>query len=222
VFAGLGFTACGGATRWWMFQADLRHGGHNPGLSSRLPHTLRWSVPLVTGLVQLTPPVFGKGKILIGSSAGDGKLYALSPGNGSTLWSFTAPAGNGFEGAAAAVGGRVFAATSGPSPHAYALDEATGAVVWQTPLAAQNHASIAVAAGRVFVNTDHELYALAASTGALVWTAATSPGTGASSAPAVESGRVFVGSHDGLFAFNPASTSAASSALRRRMSSGSA
>lgn len=204
VLAALTVAACGGEPRWWMFQTDLRHTGHNPGLSSRSPHTLRWAVPLVTGTIQLTPPVFGRSKILIGSWPGDGRLYALWPDNGSVLWSFAAPAGNGFQGAAAAVGDRVYAATFGPSPHVYALNEGTGAVVWQTPLPAGSIASIAVADGRVFVNTDqHRLYAFAAATGALVWSAFTSPGVSAQgSSPAVGSGRVFVGSDDGLFAFD--------------------
>ncbi len=187
-----------------MFQADARHGGRNPGLSSRSPHVLAWNVPLVTGTLQLTPPVFGRSKVLVGSWPGDGKLYALRPGDGSVIWSFTAPAGNGFQGAAAAVGDRVFAVTFGPTPFVYALDEASGAVVWQTPLPGGSSASVAVVGGHVLVNGDqHRLYALAAGTGAVLWSAATSPGAGSQlSAPAVEFGRVFVGSDDGLFAFD--------------------
>src|SRR5260370_13577289 len=99
-----------------MCQADAKHGGRNPGLSSRSPHVLAWKVPLVCGTLQLTPPVFGRRKVLVGSWPGDGKLYALRPGDGSVIWSFTAPAGNGFQGAAAAVGDRVFAVTFGPTP----------------------------------------------------------------------------------------------------------
>lgn len=204
VVASLAITGCSGATRWWMFQGDLRHSGRNSGLNSRQPHTLRWNVPLVTGAVQFTPPVFGNNKILIGTGLGDGKLYALSPTNGSTVWSFVAPAGNGFSGAAAAVRNRVFAATSGPSAQAYALDESSGAIVWQTPLPGGSNASIAVAGGLVFLNSDqNRVYALNAATGGIVWSTPTSPGASAqSSAPAVDLGRVFAGSNDGLFALN--------------------
>lgn len=204
VVASLAITGCSGATRWWMFQADLRHSGRNTGLSSRQPHTLRWNVPIMTGIVQFTPPVFGTNKILIGTGLGDGKLYALSPANGSIVWSFVAPAGHGFAGAAAAVGNRVYAATYGPSAQVYALNESTGAIVWQTPLSGGSSASIAVAGGRVFVNSDqNRVYALSAASGAVIWSTPTSPGAGAqASAPAVEFGRVFAGSNDGLFCFN--------------------
>jgi len=210
--ASLAVTACGGATNWWMFQGDLGHSGRNPRLNSRQPHTLRWNVPLVPGppqpTPQLTQPVFGNAKILIAS--GDGKLFALWPTDGSTLWTFTAPAGTEFYGSAAAVDDRVYAATYGPSPasspQVYALDESTGAVVWQTPLPGGTAASIAVAGGLVFVHAEqqHRLYALNAGTGGIVWSMPLSPGTLAtsSSAPAVAFGRVFVGSDDGLFAFN--------------------
>lgn len=202
VVASLAIAGCSGATRWWMFQGDLRHSGRNSGLNSQQPHTLRWNVPLVTGTVQLTPPVFGKNKILIGTA--DGKFYALSPTNGSIVWSFTAPAGNGFSGAAAAVGNRVYAATYGPSAQAYALDESTGAIVWQTPLPGGSGAAIAVAAGLVFLNSDqNRVYALNATSGGVVWSTPTSPGAGAQlSAPAVDFGRVYAGSNDGLFALN--------------------
>lgn len=204
VVASFAITACSGATRWWMFQGDLRHSGRNSGLNGAQPHTLLWNVPLVTGTVQFTPPVFGKNKILIGTGIGDGKLYALSPSNGSIVWSFSAPAGNGFSGAAAAVGNRVYAATSGPSAQAYALNESTGAIVWQTPLAGASSAAIAVAAGHVFVSSDqNRVYALNAASGGVVWSTPTSPGAGTqASAPAVEFGRVYAGSNDGLFAFN--------------------
>ena len=204
VFATLAFAGCSGATRWWMFQANLAHGGRNPGLNSRVPHTLRWSVPIVGGIVQLTPPVFGRNKILIASAPGDGKLYALSPSNGSIIWSFTAPAGNGFQAAAAAVGDRVYAATYGPSPRTYAFAESNGAVVWQSAIPGGIGSAVAVAAGLVFVNSDqHRLYALDAGTGAVVWSTPTSPGSGLQgSAPALAFGRVYVGSDDGLFAMN--------------------
>jgi outer membrane protein assembly factor BamB len=65
-------------------------------------------------------------------------------------------------------------------------------------------ASVAVAAGRVLVNTDaHELCSFDVATGALQWTAPTSPGaTYQESSPAVFRNAVYVGSDNGLYAFN--------------------
>jgi outer membrane protein assembly factor BamB len=159
--------------------------------------------------LRLTPPVFGAigdtFRVFIGTGYGTQTLYALHPQTGATLWIFTPAQGNGFVGAPAAVDARVFAATLGQAPEVYALDQATGAVIWHTPLPGTgSRASVAVAAGRVLVNTDaHELRSFDAATGALQWTAPTSPGaTSQESSPAVFLGAEYVGSDNGLYAFN--------------------
>jgi outer membrane protein assembly factor BamB len=52
-----------------------------------------------------------------------------------------------------------------------ALDAATGAVVWRTPVQAPIHGAPTVAGGRVFVvTTDNEIISLDAATGAVSWT----------------------------------------------------
>lgn len=200
---GAGLAGCG-SSNWWMFQGSLAHTGHYPGRSPIVPLHLRWNAALLPGTVSLTPPVFGRGKIFIGSGYGNSRLYALSPNNGGTIWSFAAAANSGFFGAPAAAGDTVYAATLGQNPHVYALRQANGAPLWQTPLPVGSSASVAVGAGRVFVNTDqHKLYALNQASGAILWSANTSPGVSSEeSSPAVGFGKVFVGSDDGLFAFN--------------------
>ena len=99
------------------------------------------------------------------------------------------------------------ARTSNCGSRLYALEQATGAVTWQTPLPATgSRASVAVAGGRVFVNTDaHQLYAVNQLTGAVLWTANTSAGTSSQeSSPAFGFNKVYVGSDDGLYAFDAA------------------
>ena len=200
-------SACATPQYWWTYQNNVEHTGGSAGVG-RAP-ALLWDITLGGGS-DLTPPVFGAigdtFRLFLGTGYGDRSLYALSPYNGTTLWKFTAPMNNGFMGAPVAVNNHVFAATLGLTPHVYALEQPTGAVVWQTPLPSTgSRASIAmaVALGRVFVNTDaHQLLALNALSGAILWSANTSPGaTSQESSPAVGINKVYVGSDDGLYAF---------------------
>lgn len=193
---------------WWTYQNDASHTGDVRGGMGHKP-ALRWAVTPGGGAQQLTPPVFGSigdtFRIFVGTGYGDRTLYALRPYDGATLWTFQAPANNGFEGAPAAVADHVYVATLGLTPEVYALEQATGAVTWHTPLPSTgSRASIAIAAGRVLVNTDaHELYSLNALTGAVQWSAHTSSGTSSQgSSPAVAFNKVYVGSDDGLYAFD--------------------
>lgn len=206
VLAAFTLSACA-LPYWWTYQNNLEHTGRTGGMG-RSP-LLRWDITPGGGTSDLTPPVFGAigdtFRLFLGTGYGDRTLYALSPNTGATLWTFTAPVNNGFMGAPVAMNDKVFAATLGLTPAVYALEQATGAVVWQTPLPSTgSRASIAVAAGRMFVNTDaHQLHALNQFTGALIWTANTSAGTSSEeSSPAVGFNKVYVGSDDGLYAFD--------------------
>ncbi|MEX2154000.1 MAG: PQQ-binding-like beta-propeller repeat protein [Gemmatimonadaceae bacterium] len=193
---------------WWTFQHDAGRTGYVRGGMGRNPQPF-WNAPLVMGTTSLTAPVLGavndSFRVFIGSGYGDRKLYALSPHTGAQLWTFTASANTGFFGAPTAANDNVYAATKGNTPHVYAVRQVNGAPVWQTPLPGTGSgASVAVQHGMVFVNTDqHVLHAFAQGNGALVWSANTSPGaTSQESSPAVGFGRVYVGSDDGLFAFD--------------------
>jgi outer membrane protein assembly factor BamB len=206
----------GGCTKpssgWWMFQKDVDHSGYVVGGMGKSPK-LYWDVSLVPGTVSLTAPVFGligdTARVFIGSGYGDGKLYALTPSTGAVQWTFTAAPSSGFFGAPAAANNNLYAATLGATPHVYAVAQATGALVWQTPLpSVGSRASVAVAQDRVFVYTDqHKLYALNQGTGAILWSATTTSGTGSqesSPAVAVALNTVYVGSDAALHAFNMA------------------
>ena len=192
---------------WWTFQHDERRTGRGTAIGSRpKPY---WQVQLVTGTTSLTPAIFGAigdtFRVFIGSGYGDGRLFALSPYNGSTLWTFAAAPNNGFFGAPVSANGRVYIASKGQTPHVYALNQANGAVVWQTPLPGTGSgASVLVANGHVYVNTDqHTLFALDQGNGSIAWQVNTSPGaTSQESSPSSAGLRLYLGSDDGLFAFN--------------------
>jgi outer membrane protein assembly factor BamB len=205
----LGASACTTpSSDWWTFQHDAqRTGATRAGMGRNIKPF--WNVPVVTGTISLTAPVFGvirdTARVFIGGGYGDGKLYALSPYTGAQFWSFTAAANTGFFGAPAAADSTVYAATKGTTPYVYALRQTTGALVWQTALPGTGSgASVAVGLGMVFVNTDaHKLYALNQTTGAILWSVNTSPGAGSQeSSPSIAFGKVYVGSDDGLFAFD--------------------
>lgn len=209
ILSGLGGLACvHPSADWWTFQHDAQRtgyvrGGMGPNLA---PY---WNVPVGPGTADPTAPVFGilrdTARIFIGSGYGDGKLYALWASSGAQMWAFTAAPSTGFFGAPTAADTTVYAATKGATPFVYALRQTTGALVWRTPLPATGSgASVVVEYGRVFVNTDqHRLYALSQATGAILWSMPTSPGVASQeSSPAAALGRVYVGSDDGLFAFN--------------------
>jgi outer membrane protein assembly factor BamB len=207
VLAAFALSACA-PQYWWTYQNNLEHTGYVPGGMGRSP-VLLWNVTPGGGTSDLTPPVFGAigdtFRLFLGTGYGDRTLYALSPYTGATLWKFTAPVYNGFMGAPVAVNGHVFAATLGSTPAVYALRQDTGAVVWQTPLPGTgSRASIAAGGGRVFVNTDaHQLHSLNQLTGAMQWSANTSAGTTSQeSSPAIGFNKVYVGSDDGLYAFD--------------------
>ncbi|MCA1819832.1 MAG: PQQ-binding-like beta-propeller repeat protein, partial [Halobacteriales archaeon] len=85
--------------------------------------------------------------------------------------------------------GRVYVGTWAKSM--YALDEATGQVVWRTTLPAAVDGSAAVDGGLVFVAAKESLYALRADTGAIAWSRAFSGHLWAS--PIVQGGDLFMG-----------------------------
>lgn len=107
-------------------------------------------------------------------------------------------------------GAVVFTATD--TGTVFAIDAATGAVLWSTPIGAPVEASPALADGILFVPTDTgEVVAMDASTGAVSWSGVT--GSAVATQPAVAGGVVFVGSADGsVHAFDAAGCELASCA----------
>ena len=100
----------------------------------------------------------------------------------------------------------------GGGPNTYALDAATGAIIWQTPtgsLAPPCGPSPAVAGSRVFVGSNDFLtpntYALDAETGAILWVEY-NPFEIVLSSPAVANRVVYIGSNDEAFTAHDAET----------------
>src|SRR5688500_13439770 len=83
---------------WWTFQRDARRTGYVRGGLGRNPQPF-WQAALVGGATSLTPPVWGAigstFRIFIGSGYGDGRLYALHPYTGATLWTFSVAPNSG-------------------------------------------------------------------------------------------------------------------------------
>lgn len=98
----------------------------------------------------------------------------------------------------AVAGGRVFI---GIGSNIYALDEQTGAKIWNYTAEVGLYA-LSVADGMVFIgSTDHNVYALNETTGDQIWNYTT--GWRVNSCPAVTEGIVFIGSDDGnVYALN--------------------
>jgi eukaryotic-like serine/threonine-protein kinase len=108
--------------------------------------------------------------------------------------------------------GLVFVSTAETTPmdgYAVALDEATGTIVWRSPLADYSTSSPAVANGVLYVGSyDTRLYAIDVLTGGLLWAPTWGVDNlprGINSSPAIAGGRVYVGCRDGsLYAFGVA------------------
>ncbi|PSK95986.1 outer membrane protein assembly factor BamB [Murinocardiopsis flavida] len=162
--------------------------------SDPLPGFQPWSVR--TGGPIDWSPVVADGTVYAGSC--DHKVYALDARTGQRRWRFTVHNGPTTMAGAPAVAvhdGTVYAAsTSDPvrTGVVFALDAATGRVVWRRDLPAGVRSSPAVVDGALYVGCDDEsLYRIDAATGDTQWRAAM-PGPCGTASPAVADGRVFM------------------------------
>ena len=173
------------------------------------------------GPVQVTSsPAVANGVVYIGSpTANSGgandTLYALNTSTGALLWSFTPvfqyPLQYQIPLSSPAVANGVVYISSNDSEdetydYVYALNGATGALLWSSNIPANPESTPAVANGVVYVGAGDGLYALNADTGVRLWSYDT--GSGVISSPAVANGVVYIGSGNGdVYALN-ASTGA--------------
>ncbi len=190
--------------------------------------SLKWKLP-TKGRIASSPAVAG-GLVIVLSY--DSKLYAVDAATGQTRWTFATGGEHRF--AARHIHGIEPAADLMPDPfdfylsspavannrvyfgsgdgHVYALDVATGAVVWKFATGNVVHASPAVANGVVYVGSwDTYFYALDAATGAERWKFKTGEDeaihnqTGIQSSAAVADGVAYFGCRDGkLYALDAA------------------
>jgi eukaryotic-like serine/threonine-protein kinase len=109
-------------------------------------------------------------------SAADGSLIAFDTASGTLLWSSSL---GGAGSAPAIADGVVYVGGGGSDQRLYALEAATGAAVWTTPVLGSDVSTPAVANGLVYVGVNTNLKAFDAATGAPAWSAVLPSGTGA-------------------------------------------
>ena len=150
---------------------------------------VRWERE-IGAAVSANPAVSGDALIVGGS---DGRLTALSRGDGEILWT-SAPLGGAILGAAAANESSVFAASSDGVVTAASVSD--GAARWAYETGGPIVGGVALDGDSVFaVSLDDWVYSLDAESGELNWR--TEMGGGATSAPLVVDGKVLVGALDG-------------------------
>jgi outer membrane protein assembly factor BamB len=142
----------------------------------------------------MAPPVVADGRLFALDARG--QISAFEFANGRRLWSYnlTPPKEErGALGGGLAVDDGVLYATTGYG-FVYALDPATGELIWEKRIGVPFRAAPAAANGRVFaISYDNQLHALAASDGRVLWTHAGIPedaGVVGGAAPAVAGGVV--------------------------------
>jgi outer membrane protein assembly factor BamB len=169
-----------------------------------VPATRRWRVE--TGNAVGASATVTDGTVFVGSETGD--LYALDVATGETRWTFDT--GWPVRRAPAVVGGRVFVgagvspvgALSGPIGAVYALDAASGDLLWEARVPAVD-SSPTVVNGTVFVgDVDGLVHALSAASGGALWTAEVAADSAVRSSPTVVDGTVLIGGQAGVYALD--------------------
>lgn len=192
------------ASNWWMLHQALEHASHAAG-SEAVPLKELWSTSFPSAL-GYTQPILGDGTLLVGVYGnGPETIVALDPTNGAVTWQRT-----GYQisvmGTPVAVNGRVYCVeVVYPSGHRLVcLEIADGTEVWVQTLDHSSQSGLAAAFGLIYLLTrDGTLSARKADDGALVWSASVDVGNGSTlSSPAVGFGKVYVGTRQGLRAFD--------------------
>lgn len=154
---------------------------------------------------------YGGGRVLVAgstSTGGSSGVEAFDPATGSRAWVRT-----DWPGQTSSVprverfvvaGDRAFATVSGSGHTLYALEVASGAVLWQQSLLAGD--GTAVDADRVYVNESRRLSAFGRSDGAVAWQTETPTDSDFSGDPVVTGGRLLVAGHPGAGAVYDAGT----------------
>jgi len=159
------------------------------GTSEGKTHSVNVVLIIERAIAQAPWPMFRHDNMRTGYTKG------TAPNTNQTLWKFKT--GGEQCSSPAVVDGKVF--VSSLDGYIYALDENTGTLMWK--FKSGGFLSPTVANGRVFVVSaaDRCIYSLNASTGTLIWEYKTGL---TESSPAVVSGKVFVGSYEGLYSLD--------------------
>jgi len=176
-------------------------GNASPSLSvwSGMVYTAGYALDAKTGAVVWqnsarsfgNAPAVGDGEVFFGGrSGGDGTwVTAVDAVNGATRWNTKIGDHNLFSSPVAA-NGRVFIGADFTDDHFYALDDATGAVIWSKHVAGGFSATASVANGVVYAGfLDGKVRAFSGNTGALLWEIADSAFF---ASPAIVDAQVFI------------------------------
>jgi outer membrane protein assembly factor BamB len=179
-------------TDWRQFRYGITQSGANESESTLSPTTVgglefAWSRSVGSEGGVATPLVLGNKTIM---TAGPSAVRAYSTSTGKRLWSFDVPVGVP-ENPIAASSSMVFVSTRyGPL---YALNTASGELLWQQDLGTVADAGATVSNGVLYAYGSAHLYGLDAATGAIKWTADTGGNIANVSTPAVSDGVVVIG-----------------------------
>lgn len=203
-----GVTRCGGFNsalyiNWPMFHFDQCHTGFNqyeriltPATVGNLVQDWFYPVSASTDHAITSSPVLVNGVVYIVSP--DGPVLALNANTGALVWEKDINA----IGSVDVVKNVLYVSSfSANASYVYALDPATGSVIWQVATSNAVESSPTAVDGIVYVNTYKNFLALDARTGALIWQQPTD--SVAYGSPAVVNGIVYNGSGVGtLYALN--------------------
>jgi eukaryotic-like serine/threonine-protein kinase len=200
----LGLPVSASATDWRQFRYDIAQTGTNESETTLSPTTvggleLAWTRSVGTEIGWTTPLVLGNETIM---SAAPSTVAAYSTSTGRRIWSFDVPVGMP-ENTIAAGPSRVFVSTmNGPF---YALDAATGELLWQRDLGSAAAGGATVSKGVLYASGGAHLYALDAATGAILWNTDAGGNIANISTPSVSNGVVVIGMSLKVRAFSQAS-----------------
>jgi len=123
---------------------------------------------------------------------GSGTLSAYAAKSGRLLWAMPLPGQYSFTAPPSALNGLVFVGGAGDGGTLYAVDEATGKLIWSQSVENGDESSPAVTATGVYVSYPCQYYDFAPATGAAIWHHSGDCEGGGGSTPVVADKLVFV------------------------------
>jgi outer membrane protein assembly factor BamB len=124
---------------------------------------------------------------------GSGQMQAFDAATGALGWTIQLPAQSSFSSAPTASNGIVYTGGAGSGGTVYAVDEATGSVLWTAAVMNGDDSSPAVSSSGVYVSyACGQTYDFDPSSGKLLWHRATTCSGGGGKTPVLANGRLYV------------------------------
>ena len=149
-----------------------------------------WGPVMVGGTYPWAAATYESGKLFVLNT--NGVLHSVDAVAGTVGWSVQLPGQYMFSGAPNATNGVVFASGAGSGGTAYAVDEATGSVIWTASVMNGDQNSPAVAGNNVYLSFPCQVYDLNAANGATIWHYNGPCEGGGGKTPVAAGGRVYV------------------------------